>query len=42
MEQSIEELGLFTRLAVHGIDGICVMMEAVQRAFGGIRSKSTS
>ena len=34
-KQSIEELGLFTRLAVRGIDGICVMMEAVQRAFEG-------
>ena len=34
-KQSIEELGLFARLAVGGIDGICVMMEAVQRAFEG-------
>ena len=34
-KQSIEELGVFARLAVGGIDGICVMMEAVQRAFEG-------
>ena len=31
-QQSIEELRLFTRLAVGRIDGICVVMEAVQRA----------
>ena len=34
-KKSIEELGLLTRLAMGGIDGICVMMEAVQRAFEG-------
>jgi hypothetical protein len=31
-QESIEELGLFARLAVSGIDSVCEMMEAVQRA----------
>ena len=34
-KQSVEELSLFTRLAVSGIDSICEMVEAVQRAFEG-------
>ena len=34
-QESIEELGLFTRLAVSGIDSVCEMVEAVQRAFKG-------
>ena len=34
-KQSVEELGLFTRLAVSGIDGVGEMVEAVQGAFEG-------
>jgi hypothetical protein len=34
-QESVEELGLFTRLAVSGIDSVCEMVEAVQRAFKG-------
>ena len=34
-QQSVEELGLFTRLSVSSIDSICEVVETVQRAFEG-------
>ena len=41
-KQSVEEQGLFTRLAVGGIDGVCEMVEVSREPLKESRSKSTS